>query len=362
VRHAPNYPVELSIDETRLEQLLRETVRYQRDEARVYDVRSITAIVRIRHGRTPEVLERAKAIFVTSNGSLVTACNRFFGEGPNGFAVPVAARDWELGTIAWLKRPFSAPDLPRKQILADCVGAVRPTAELWRKYLEAIERLREDDELDEESYVVLRHSVEAKRALMNATLGSEDAFVIGSVPEILERAFGERQGESAAEKQKLQSELARQEEQRLAADHALSAAQAALEEERERSCEAVDAIQRRQWDRIDERSGRYARRITRGCFILLALVVVGGLALALPRPFPNLVEGGNRLVVVIAFVLIGIGVGISFLHVLAGWNARRIAEAVGEWSQRRIRTFLLRLTGLAKDDARKHEAGTDKVQ
>ena len=28
----------------------------------------------------------------------------------------------------------------------------------------------------------------------------------------------------------------------------------------------------------------------------------------------------------------------------------------------RIRTFLLRLTGLAKDDARKHEAGTDKVQ
>jgi hypothetical protein len=106
----------------------------------------------------------------------VRAARRFFAAGYDGFTWPLAVLDHHLATVAWLKRPLQAPDLPRKQIIADCYAALRPEGRLWARYLEEIEALRQRGELSNDHFVALRYSVDARRALMDTTLGDPEAI------------------------------------------------------------------------------------------------------------------------------------------------------------------------------------------
>ena len=90
-----------------------------------------------------------------------------------------------MTTLCWLKAPLQAPDLPRKQILADCYAAMQPGDELWSRYLNEVDRLKEAGDVTQEDYDTLRYSIDARRALMNQTLGSSESFTLGTVAEVL---------------------------------------------------------------------------------------------------------------------------------------------------------------------------------
>jgi hypothetical protein len=123
VRPTPRYEEHLGVDEPALEDLLQAEVGYQNQNARRHDLDALTAIWRLRHGQAQRRLETCRAIFVTTNAPLVRAARRFFAAGYDGFTWPLAVLDHDLATVAWLKRPLQAPDLPRKQIIADCYAA-----------------------------------------------------------------------------------------------------------------------------------------------------------------------------------------------------------------------------------------------
>jgi hypothetical protein len=101
--------------------------------------------------------------------------------------------------VLWLKRPTVAPDLPRKRIIADCYAATRPTERLWRLYLQEIDKLRQRDEVTSDEYYMLRNSMAAESALMEATIGQEEGFTQGTVPEILERVRSDIEASKQAE-------------------------------------------------------------------------------------------------------------------------------------------------------------------
>jgi hypothetical protein len=81
---------------------------------------------------------------------------------------------------------LTAPDLPKKRIIADCYAATQPDTRLWKRYLAEIDKLEKSKNLTADDYYLLRHSIEAKSALMDLTRGEEDAFTAGTVPEILD--------------------------------------------------------------------------------------------------------------------------------------------------------------------------------
>ena len=126
----PQYKEHLGVDEPALEGLLQAEVGYQNQHARQHDLDALTAVWRLRHGQAQRRLETCQAIFVTTNAPLVRAARRFFAAGCDGFTWPLAILDHDLATVAWLKRPLQAPDLPRKQIVADCYAALRPEGRL----------------------------------------------------------------------------------------------------------------------------------------------------------------------------------------------------------------------------------------
>jgi hypothetical protein len=143
-REAPRLEARFTVDERAFEALLQERVRYLRRESLLHDLDCLAAIHRLRRGRASDSFERCKAIFVTTNEALTRASDAFFSDGA-GSAGQVAhcIMDHQLTTLVWIKRPLSAPDLPRNRIIADSYAALNPPDALWKLYLDEMGRLRE---------------------------------------------------------------------------------------------------------------------------------------------------------------------------------------------------------------------------
>lgn len=76
----PIHTKSLGLDEMQLEKVLREKVRYTREEALKHDIDSLTSIYRLRKGTPYRNIESCKAIFVTSNSSLARASSFYFNQ------------------------------------------------------------------------------------------------------------------------------------------------------------------------------------------------------------------------------------------------------------------------------------------
>ncbi|MCH8815847.1 MAG: hypothetical protein IH957_12290 [Chloroflexi bacterium] len=186
---APPITPAVSVDEIQLEDLLQAEVHPDNPVALRNDLESLTATHRLRRGGTCSRLETCAAVFATPNVGVVRVARKFFDEASSVAPHAMVMRD--LATLAWLKKPGDAPDLPRKQILADAYAALEPANDLWKAYMEEIERLQASGGVTAEDYALLRYSTEAKTALMDETRGLPEAFAPGIVQEVLDRARSE---------------------------------------------------------------------------------------------------------------------------------------------------------------------------
>jgi hypothetical protein len=185
---APPHSESLGLDENRLATILQETVPNYRQEPLYRDIDSLTAVYRLRKGQSFARLESCPALFVTTNKALAKASHKYFHEVYGRQTIPVCLDDHTMTTIAWLKDPVGASDLPRKQMIADSFAAMNPSDKIWRRYLNEAERLRDQGEISESDFVLLRYSMEARHALISVTHGEAEVFTEGTVPEVLAKA------------------------------------------------------------------------------------------------------------------------------------------------------------------------------
>lgn len=185
----PDYERELPLSEKDLEEYLREHIFGDREKEGVqHDVEAISNIARLRRGQPKARIAHCDAIFVTHNEGLASVSRRFFsGEELQG-SVSLVITDYNMTNIAWLKRPTESPDLPYHRVMADCHAAIQPSDELWERFLGEAKRLRDQEEIEVEDYVYIRHSQEVKYALAEFTLGEVEAVTDGTVAEVLKRA------------------------------------------------------------------------------------------------------------------------------------------------------------------------------
>lgn len=189
VADRPPYTPALGVDEARFEALLaqgRPPNRPYPEDAMRHDVAALTAIHRIRGGRPQPVLESARALFLTTNALLARAGAEFFREQYGVTGVPLCYADHQFATLAWLKKPTAAPELPRLYVIADSFAALSPPDGLWRAYLSEISRLQEAGEITEDDYFSLRFTTAAKAALVDLADAADE--IPPTVPEILRRA------------------------------------------------------------------------------------------------------------------------------------------------------------------------------
>ncbi|UKA63447.1 hypothetical protein [Arthrobacter sp. FW306-04-A] len=185
IRDRPTASAELTIDELSLEELMETTMGYSSRDTLLNDLDSLTAVHRLRGGRSSSRLESCRALLVTTNGGLARVARTFFVQNGD-HEWPPALTDHHLATLVWLKKPHAAPSLPRRQILADCFAALEPGGHIWDRYLEEINHLSSRGEISENDLMLLRYSTEAHRSLMDRTLGDADQVTSEAVSNILE--------------------------------------------------------------------------------------------------------------------------------------------------------------------------------
>jgi hypothetical protein len=262
-------------------------------------------------------VESCGAIFVTSNFQLATTARRFFQpEAPEG-SVALCVTDYSLGNLLWLKNPTKAPDLPAKLLIADAFAAIQPPDGLWKRYLAEIARLEESGRISADEYFALRHTLVAKRTLMDLTAGDPSAFTEGTVAEVLKVAKESLRAD-------LQNELEVERRRRESAESTAS------------QLEERETVRR---ERIAARADSLAKWISRAACGLLLLLLAGGAALTFPWSLPQIREAWYRylttalLVLFFAYTVASIAWGSSVSSVARALQAR-LSKVIYRWLSR----------------------------
>ncbi len=305
----------LQSDEATLDERLERALRYSHKHARDRDIDSLTAIYRLRDGKTTRELAECRALFVTHNFTLFRVATSFF-KGKDRRAVSPCAHDAALTTMLWLREPHAMPDLPKDRLIADAYAALNPKPELWRKYIEEIDRLRSSGGLEEEDAVYLRYGREAQEALMDETRGDPEAFTAGTVSEVLQRA---------QEVTKARADKRVQDAESMAA-----AATSRLEHSR---------------NRVRSASQRLGLFIAASALVIFSILIVTGMVFGPLGPIKHpFVPGALQVAAVIAFLL-ATAVTMFFRRSLLEYRAAA-ARALGA----RIESVGFRLMGLGDQD------------
>jgi hypothetical protein len=329
----PAQVASLGLDERKLETIIDEQITYRKERAKQMDMDSLTAIHRLRKGSTYPNVESCKAIFVTTNSNLVRAAFKYFSAEYERTTVPLAIRSDTLTTIVWLKQPVLS-ELPRKIMIADCYAAMKPPERLWRKYLQEIDKLVSSGSISENDYSLLRYSTEARRALMEFTLGAHEEFAEGTVVEVLAFAQNAIRAESSEALASADAELRKERDLRLRS-----------EIDKQKAVAATQTLYEAQFVRPREISvlaGNAVRLIS--TWSLVSIIFLGTY-FTLPKPFP---QPNTRWVDYLAPVLLfTLGV-VTIFHLIFGTTVRDIARKLELAVAKRAEQFILKIMPPAK--------------
>ena len=324
VKSKPLQTKPLGLDETALESFLKDEAPNYNEEALKHDIDTLTAIHRIRKGKPYQQLEKCKAIFVTTNAAQARASLHFFRKEYEDFTVPHCILDHVLTTIAWLKKPVEASDLPRKRMIADSYAAMNPSGSLWRKYLEEIERLQVNGKISEDDYAMLRYSTTARNVLMQITLGVPDAFTEGTAKEVLAKA-------EAVVRSEAEGALAIEKGKRVEAEHKATGVLVDLESSR-----------KRQRDKIFSYSVRCGYVLAKLPQVAGYIALIAAIYFSLPEPLLIVQETMNKLVPTTLYLLAGV---LIFINQVYGTTLNSLIRRLEVSSAEFVEGVLLRYFG-----------------
>lgn len=261
VRPNPRYREETQIDEVEFEKILSSEINYLNDRALRDDINSVRSIYAIRGNQAPTLIERSRAVLVTSNAAFAAAAWEYGQRYEASRAVSSVITNFSLANTSWLKSPMKALSIPRTQMLAFAFAAMEPTEDWLSKFMAEIDRLQEKGTISERDHQLLRSSPLVHDDLMYLTLGEDTALNSETITETLSR---------------VSQEIRREEAEKLVIEtQAHDETKEALQLERSSREEIVGRIVRR----CEDKARRIARNFATVAFIVLVLVFIGGLVI-----------------------------------------------------------------------------------
>lgn len=160
---------------------------WEKENVMQRDIRSISAINRLRKGKEPKNIRKAGHVFITTNNSLALSNRRFeVSEKGDSFFIPACLTDVFIGTLVWLQSPAQVVDLNQKKIIADCYAALQPDNLLIKKFVNEVEKLKNEGKILPEESISLRCDIVARELLAEKTMGDPEHFTENTTLEILE--------------------------------------------------------------------------------------------------------------------------------------------------------------------------------
>ncbi|WAC07862.1 MAG: hypothetical protein OS130_01270 [Thermodesulfobacteriota bacterium] len=175
IKKTPSYVEKYQIDEVALEKEMEAVgLQYRSEIAKKADVNSVRSAYVLRAGSSPERVEESRALVLTNNAALARAAYAY-GRGYHEFKnVSPVITDFSLTNIVWVKSPLKNPNVPMHLLLAHCYSILKPSEQLWNKFLAELDKLRNDKTITPEQHQYLRYELRVRDELMNLTLGDEE--------------------------------------------------------------------------------------------------------------------------------------------------------------------------------------------
>ena len=261
IRPNPKYREEHQIDEAAFENILSKAINYINPRARQDDINSVRSIYAIRGNHAPTLIERSRAVLVTSNADYAAAAWKYGQRHESSRAVSSVITNFSLANTSWLKSPMKALSIPRTQMLAFAFAAMEPSEEWLSKFMTEINRLQTRGTISERDHQLLRSSPMVYDELMYLTLGEDTALGSETITETLSRVSGEIRKEES-EKLSVEADAHGQTQQALSLERS-----------------AREKMMARLVRRCERKAGGIARYIAAVAFLLMLLVLVGGFVL-----------------------------------------------------------------------------------
>ena len=297
VQDAPSFEREsfqYQIGEKELEEILREEVNYFRNpNAAIYDVKSVRAIQVLRQGGNPARLERAKAVFVTSNSRFAKAVKHYESRESQDrprqdYRVPSVVTDLDVTTVAWLKSSMTS-EIPEQRLMANIYAMLNPGENFGGTILKTAEILRKQGRVSEESLLFLKSDISLIEMFNERNLGDLNK---AESPDDIENFLNQADLERKAEIKKLQDGHTK------------------LQEKLDEKTRHEEASKKQQHDSIDS----IAKRLARGI-----LIVFTGLAIVF------WIISGENIVGAIGTIFGLFGITISGIR---NWISSKIASFI----------------------------------
>lgn len=280
----PDGYYEYGLDENRLEVAIQSSVRYAQDSARANDVRSISAVHRLRRAGQQSTFERCVSVLVSSNVNLVRGAHN--ARVATGF--PLAITTETLAGVLWVRSPALGPDVPMEVVRASAYAGMQPPPTLWQKYVDEVNRLESSGGFGAEDAIILRSTRVARDEFMAITLGEDAAFEEGLPEVVLERIHGKIAAPLQAEVGVLSSRLdeatvlveraaeaSRKDEGAREKAEQLAAERAVLVEQLHADVTKMASVLEGQDQAIRDRSAKHASRYA-VLIIALSWILLGG--------------------------------------------------------------------------------------
>ena len=175
------------LDESAIEDLLKQGNPNYRPTALQHDVELIAAMVRARSGRARGSLEESRATFMTLNSLVVNTARAAQREYREPW--PLVMFENDIAALTWIKEPLAAPNLPKHQLFATSLGLTNPGRHDWELYTSEISRLMESEEITDNDIILLRQKYEQDTlAFVGATRDANDSDRRGVIRASIEEA------------------------------------------------------------------------------------------------------------------------------------------------------------------------------
>jgi hypothetical protein len=197
VREMPRRASNTTFDEPKLAKLLADPRRPGDENGPrvLHDVDCVAAVLAVRGGETSDALERARAVFVTASGLTVQHTAQWYKDEVGKGALPII-HFLALSNLAWLKKPASASQLKVHELMALCAAALRPTREVWNRFLKHLRRLQDSGQLTSDEVTAIVASSLTDQLLVEDSIDEDsDAATLGEVVERVRASYAARAAE-----------------------------------------------------------------------------------------------------------------------------------------------------------------------
>lgn len=151
------------------------------------DVKSMALLYRKLNGAKAYSIKSLDNILITTNKALAYACKVFNKNLNNNDKVMVPCMtDVFLGTLLWIQNPIKYDAYNEKQIIASCCAAIKPSNKALNTFYAEIDRLKEDNKITKEDYILTRNYSVVAELLSDEVMGEAESVDEQTVYEVIE--------------------------------------------------------------------------------------------------------------------------------------------------------------------------------